>query len=695
MTAHVLRRTHRVLLAALCGFLATPLAAQDSAAPTPLTPEDVARLAMATNVELSPDGRLIAYTRSVQRRLFDEEDGPAWSHLHVVDLEGRDRPFVTGEVNVSSIRWTPDGRGIAFLAKRGKDEHTALYVIPVDGGEARRVRAYKEDIPGYALSPDGKRVAFIATEPESKERKERKEKGFKAEVFEEEDRPVRVFIAPLDDADAEASPLDLPGTPSELHWCPTAPRIAVALAPTPSVDDELMNRRLRVFDVDGGALVAKFDNPGKLGRVRWSPDGKRLAIISGEDIHDPAEGRLMIATLADGSLRDILPNYEGHVESIAWQNDETVMYLGDEGVHTVFAKINADGTGRKTIVPAERPMRGLSLSADGLAAAVVSSGAAHPSEVFVMGHGDPTPRRLTDHNPWLAQRRFAKQEVIAYRARDGLELQGILIRPLDEQPGTRYPLILSVHGGPEAHEQDGWLTSYGDPGQVGAARGFAVFNVNYRGSTGRGVAFSKLSQGDFAGKEFDDLVDGVDHLIAAGVADRERVGITGGSYGGYATAWCTTRYSERFAAGVMFVGLSDMISDFNTSDIPQEAYLVHLRRYPWDDWQLFLERSPIFHAEKARTPLLIMHGTGDTRVDTSQSLEMFRVLKTLGKTPVRFVTYPGEGHGNRRAAARYDYSLRMLRWFEHYLKGPGGPPPPTEIEYPAEPAPTREEEQQP
>jgi dipeptidyl aminopeptidase/acylaminoacyl peptidase len=213
----------------------------------------------------------------------------------------------------------------------------------------------------------------------------------------------------------------------------------------------------------------------------------------------------------------------------------------------------------------------------------------------------------------------------------------------------------------------------------------AVFYPNYRGSTGRGVEFSKLDHGDPAGKEFDDIVDGVDHLVASGLVDKDKVGITGGSYGGYASAWGATYYTERFAASVMFVGISDAVSKIGTTDIPEEMYLVHHRLRPWENWDLFLKRSPIYYVEQARTPTLILGGKDDTRVSPSQSLELYRLLKLVGKAPTRLVQYPGEGHGNRRAASRYDYNLRMIRWMEHYLKGPGGELPPADIDYPLEP----------
>lgn len=215
------------------------------------------------------------------------------------------------------------------------------------------------------------------------------------------------------------------------------------------------------------------------------------------------------------------------------------------------------------------------------------------------------------------------------------------------------------------------MTGYSDPGQIAAAQGYFVFYPNYRGSTGRGEDFAKSSQGDLAGTEFDDIVDGVDELVSVGLVDETKVGVTGGSYGGYATGWMATRYTDKFAAGVMFVGISNNISKWGTSDIPEELYLVHARERIWNDYQDFLERSPIYYAGQTGTPLLIMHGKEDTRVDPSQSYEMYRHIKTRTDTPVRLVLYPGEGHGNVNATARYDYNLRMMRWFNTYLKGEG------------------------
>ena len=647
-----------------------------------LTVYDVARIRLVTSVKISPSGRFIAYTLSVPRRPGIDEDGPAWSELHVVDTEGSSRPFVTGEINVAKIDWTPDGKAISFLAKRNEEKNRSLYVIPVDGGEARRLIEHSTSISAYDWHPSGKQIAFLATEPEEEELKKLKKKGFKAEIYEENLRNLKVWMAALPLGENKPKSLPLEGSASELHWGPKAERLVVALAPTPLIDDDFMNRRLHIIAPRDGKVLLKINNPGKLGPVRWSPDGSNLAFCSGEDIHDPSPGRLMVASTRTGDFRGIMSDYLPDINRIDWQDAETILFWGEEGCHTAHGSVSSTGADRDAHSRVELPIvRSASLASDAKTFAIAGSTPSHPTEVFLLGTDNPAPRRLTNSNPWLKDKRLAKQEVIQYTARDGESIEGVLIHPLDAEPGQRYPLILMVHGGPESHVANGWRTRYVYPGQVAAARGFAVLFPNYRGSTGRGVPFAKAHQADYAGKEFNDLIDGVDYLIEKGLVDEDKVGVTGGSYGGFASAWCATYHTKRFAASVMFVGISDQISKSGTTDIANEMFLVHARKRPWDDWQFFLKRSPIYYVEQARTPILILHGKEDPRVHPSQSMELYRHLKILGKTPARLVFYPGEGHGNRKAAARLDYNIRMLRWMEHYLKGPGGDPPPNRIDY--------------
>jgi dipeptidyl aminopeptidase/acylaminoacyl peptidase len=657
------------------------------------TPQHVAKLRFVTTVAIAPDGARIAYVLSVPRDLPREKDGPAWSELHLVDTDGKSTPFITGPVTVDAIAWTPDGEAISFLAKRDKDEHRALYVISARGGEARRVLTHGADITGYSWAPDGKRVAFLATEPPPAARKQQQDQGFNQEIYEEDVRPVRVWIAHLGGA-GPPRPLELTGSASELRWSPAGDKLAVALAPTPLVDAQLMFRKVHVVDLKTRQAI-NLKNPGKMGQLTWAPDGRRLAFVSGRDAHDPREGQVWV--YQDGSKGwtrvESRPGPAGkasadkdHVETIAWVGPRRLACQVATGVFTSVRELNftdpVAGGGQELIPAGDGPILGHVSAAPATGAlAFTGSTPRHPPEVYFRGPHDKAPRRLTESNPWLKDMAFAPQEVMTYQARDGLRLEGVLVRPLGEEKGRRYPLVLTVHGGPEAHISHGWVTLYHALGQVGAARGFAVFYPNYRGSTGRGVEFSMLGQGQAAGKEFDDLVDGVDHLVKTGLVDKAKVGITGGSYGGYATAWGSTYYSDRFAAGVMFVGISDCVSKVGTTDIPWEMYLVHHGKWLWQDWDYFVKSSPIYHLDKAKTPLLILHGKVDPRVHPSQSLELYRHLKVRGKAPVRLVLYPGEGHGNRRAASRLDYNLRLLQWMEHYLKGPGGAPPPYELEY--------------
>jgi dipeptidyl aminopeptidase/acylaminoacyl peptidase len=649
-----------------------------------MTPELVADLRSVASAVVSPSGTHVAYQLVVPRRPFVDEDGPAWAELHVLDLAtGKTHPFVTGRVNVSSLQWMPEGSAIAYLAKREGDEARALYAIPLAGGESRKLLEHAGGISAYSFSPDGSHVAFLSKEEPDPRKKELEGKGFKAEIFEEELLYTRLWIASLPAGSARR--LEVDGHLSNVLWSPAGERIVVTVAPTPLVDDSYMERRIRVVDSRTGEVVGRIDNPGKLGQIVWSPDGSRIAFISAEDINDPLQGRLMVVAAQGGQPTDLLPGYLGHIAGVAWRDERTLVYTADEDLHTRVGEIGVDGDGLRTLVaPGGSILHGLTVSRDGRILAFTGDSPAHPDEVFVSSEEGAEPRRMTDSNPWLADLALAPQEEVTWRGRDGLELRGLLIRPLSEEPGRRYPLVVQVHGGPESRYDDGWLSGYSAPGQVAAARGMAVFYPNYRASTGRGVEFSKLDHGDMGGKEFDDIVDGVDHLIESGLVDPDRVGVTGGSYGGYATGWLTTRYSERFAAGVMFVGISNQISKVGTSDIPNEMFLVHNRMRPWEDWQLFLERSPVYWAGNSRTPLLILAGKDDPRVHPAQSLEMYRYLRLRGGAPVRLVFYPGEGHGNAKAAARYDYSLRALRWLEHYLSGPGGDKPPAQMQYPLE-----------
>ncbi|UCD64663.1 MAG: S9 family peptidase [Candidatus Zixiibacteriota bacterium] len=673
----------RALLPALMVLMAaTMLGVSPAARADVFTPEHLARLRYISEATVSPDGKTVAYTLVVPRNPMAEDDGSAWRELHVTDLSGRSRPFVTGKVRVSAIEWTPDGKLISYLAERNEDTVKNFYVIPADGGESRKIYGGDAGIKEYSWAPDSRRVAVVAKDCLPDAICELRKKGFDQEVYEEDWRHNKVWLYDISTPEVAAQALDLPGTAGSISWSPDGKRLAMTIVATPLIDDWYMYRDVAVVDIASQKVEHTFDMPGKLGGLSWSPDGARLAIIAGADINDPSAGELLVADIKGKTLKPVIADFDGHVRDVAWLDNKTILYRASEHVWATAGKVDINSLEREVLLgPGQPILERMRLSRDGQTVAFVASTPKHDSEAFVWKVGKGKPVRLTDSNPWLNDIQLAEQEVIEFTARDGLKLEGILIRPLNQEAGRTCPLILSVHGGPESNHVNGWLTWYSAPGQIAAARGFAVFYPNYRGSTGRGVEFSKMGQADYAGGEFNDLVDAVEHLVSTGLVDRERVGVTGRSYGGYATAWASTALSEHFAAGVMGVGVSDLISKFGTTDIPREMYLVHARRWPWDHWQWYAERSPIYHAQKHRTPLLILVGEDDTRVHPSQSMEMYRYLKTLDNAPVRLVFYQDEGHGTGKAAARYDANLRMLRWLEHYLTGPGNEPPPYQLDY--------------
>jgi dipeptidyl aminopeptidase/acylaminoacyl peptidase len=652
-----------------------------------IQPWQVALTRSVSEIAYSPDGQHLAYTLMVPRKPIEDDNGPAFHELYVLPPTGEALPFVTGKVDVEDIAWRNDHE-LAFLDQREGDEHKGLYAISVRGGEARKLVDHESAISAFAFSPNGQSVAFLAKEEKAKERKELEKKGFDQQVYEEDVLFTRLFVADLSALarDAKAEPREVPvkGSVRAVEWSPDGERLMITVTPTPLIDDSYTRIKINVLDLEGD-LAAAIDNPGKLDQVSWSPDGKHLAMISAQDLNDPAPGRLMVVPSGGGALRDLLPGVEGHVSAFAWEDDDTLVYAVDLGTETELGHVDLTaGASARTVSPrGDLVVRGVEASPRGGTAAVLAESPRHPAELFTLDLASGATTRRTNSNPWLDTVRLARQETITYKARDGVALEGVLVYPLDYREGQRYPLIMVVHGGPESHFRNGWVTSYSNPGQLGAARGFAVFYPNYRGSTGRGVAFSKASQAAAAKEEFDDLIDALDHLIASGLVDRDKVGITGGSYGGYASAWATTYYSDRFAAAIPFVGISDAISKMGTTDIPQEMYDVHHRKWLWEDWDYFRDASPIFYAKRNRTPTLILHGKDDPRVHPSQSLELYRILELLDQAPVRLVLYPGEGHGNTKAAARFDYMLRTVQWMEHYLKGPGGEPPAIDIDYAA------------
>lgn len=653
-----------------CALAATLLATASLAAQAqarPMTAEDVAKLESVGTIAVSPDGSRIAYTTASLPDVTDgEENGTTRERLKLAYAANNARDFLPDDMDVAGIAFSPDGRMISFVWA-DDDEDRAVWGIPIDGGAQRKLAAVKDaNVRSFAWSPDGSTIWMLASSAKDEARDKQAKAGFNAIVYEEEARLNRLFSARVGtEVDGEPKAVEIPGYVSAFKVTPGGRTAVVESAPTPQIDDAYTSKRAHVVDLTNGRLVRVVETPGKLGDIEVSPDGNQLSMIAGVDINDPADTTLHLVDVASGSYRALNGGAPEAAVDAEWLADGRLAAVIHKGAQSALRIYNADGSVAEEHDGGELILTSVESGGDTLA--FEANAPRHPTELFVWQNG--AFQRWTQHNPWLSEIDFGQQRTFTYAARDGQQVEGVLIEPVGGAPRGGAPLILNVHGGPEAHDSNGWQTAYSKPGQVAAGQGYAVFLPNYRGSTGYGTEFAKQHQGRYTDPEFTDLVDAKRALVAEGIADADRTGITGGSYGGYATGWASTALSEEFAAGVMFVGISNQISKFGTTDIPYEMYNVHARAWPWDDWQKMLEVSPIYHVDKANTPLLIMHGAEDTRVAPSQSYELYRSIKVRKpELPVRLVLYPGEGHGNTRAAARYDYNLRMMDWFDTYLK---------------------------
>jgi dipeptidyl aminopeptidase/acylaminoacyl peptidase len=634
-----------------------------------LTPDDLFKIKNVNETIFSPDGKMIAYTLSVPRPL-NEEPGSNYSNLFVYNIEEQENVgLLANQVTVSSIQWDSESERIYFLAKLGEQKSNQIYYVDADGGSPKLVTNEISDVLAFKISPDGKNIAFVRLEEKSKGKQQMLSKGFDAEIYEEEFQHRNLYLMNLKDKTVKQ--LTTASSVFEFEWSPDSKNIAAAIADKNLVDDSYMFKRLYVIDTETALKYKLVDNPGKLTQFSFSPDGTKLAFVSASSVNDAVSGSLFICEVPNtkqfSQLRNYTEGFEGSVIMVKWKDDNTLLFSSEEGVDITLREQKIDQKQSRLIID---PGRVVFRNFDFINNMICFAGntKSHPNELFLFNTETSEITKLTNHNNWLENVKLAKQEMIEYSAKDGLKIQGVLIYPLNYEQGKKYPLITYIHGGPEAAVQNGWETSYGSWGQFAAAKDYFVFMPNYRASSGRGVEFTMAGFGDLAGKEFEDVIDGIDFLIQKGFVDKNKVGIGGGSYGGYFSAWAATKYTDRFAASVVFVGISNQISKRNTTDIPYEDYYVHWGFWTHENEQLVWERSPVRYAHQSKTPTLILHGKEDPRVHPSQSLELYRALKLHGKAPVRLVFYPGQGHGNSKNTSRYDFLVRTLEWFDYYLK---------------------------
>lgn len=630
---------------------------------------DIFKIKRTNQVLTSPNGEYTAFTLIVPRP-FSDEPGSDYSELHLISVSNNKTiGLIVGKVSVNSLSWGKNSDYIFFRKKDDETKKTQVFKINIDTKEITRITENETSVLQYGLSNDNNFMAFTAEDKVEVDEKLIK-MGFNQYIYEENIPNKDLYLMNLEKK--EIAKLTNGVSVNNFIWSDDGKKIAAAIAEKNLIDYEYMFTRLKLIEVETKKQTNIVNNPGKLGMFKFNGDASKIAFISAVDTNDSVDGALFVQDLQNPKdfyqLKNYSKDFNGHVIYFDWIDNENILYASEEEVDITLRKLDLTSDKEELILePGILAFSSFSISDEFLM--ISGSTPNYPNEVHSFNLKSKKIEKLTNHNQWLNDKNLAKQVKIEYNAKDGLRITGILIYPIDFKEGKKYPLITYIHGGPEAAEINGWQTYYSRWGQVAAGRGYFVFIPNYRASTGRGYKYVLEGFGDLAGKEFDDVIDGIDYLIEKGYVDKNKVGIGGGSYGGYFSAWAATKHSERFAASVCFVGIGNQISKKLTTDIPWEDYYVHWGLWTHENVDLVYDRSPVKWAHQSNTPLLILAGADDPRVHPSQSLELYRAVKLFGKAPVRLVFYPGEGHGNSRNPARLDYALRTMQWFDFYLKG--------------------------
>jgi dipeptidyl aminopeptidase/acylaminoacyl peptidase len=617
----------------------------------------------------SPDGRWVAFTGSLWEKL---EGGPK-ARICLVPLgqEGGARAVSSGPEHDAGPRWSPDARRLSFVSDRREKGRMQLYVLSVDGlGEAEALPEIDGTIEEHGWSPDGSRILVLAAglhadsagaEGSGALESEKDLPEWTPRVDSWEDRQVRRRLWLVDVASGEVRALtrdDL--NVWEADWCGAGNVVAVA-SDDPG-ESSWYTAPLVLIDTETGEdrVIAKSDV--QFGYAVGAPDGSRVAAIEAPcSDRQLVSGRAIVVDVESGASRVVEFN-DADITWLGWRPDGRLAYAGLRRGDTAFGHIDP-GTGERTEawsteegVGAWAPYAAV-LGTDGFA--FVRQGFDRPLEVAVVEGGvDRTLASFRHEGHDHARSVVGRAERVTWTAPDGLEIDGFLLAPAGDGP---HPLILQIHGGPVWSYQEwfprpslAWLVS----------RGYAVLMPNPRGSTGRGRAFLEAVIGDMGGEDARDDLAGVDALIERGDVDPERIGVTGGSYGGYMSCWLPV-LDQRFKAAVAISPVTDYYSQHWNSNIGAwDSWFLGGR--PEDGAEQYRERSPVFFADRVTTPTLLTAGTEDRCTPAGQAMEFYRALHARG-VPVEVAIYPGEGHGVRKFPAYLDLTTRTTAWFERFM----------------------------
>ena len=613
-----------------------------------LTPEAFLELRSLQDPQFSPDGSLAAFVVNEPRT-----EEKRTRHIWIYEKEkNASRQLTYSGKSETSPRWSSDGKQMVFLSNRDGEEQQ-IYLLRMQGGEAVQLTNGKASVSEVAWSPDGKSIAFLAPDPKTElEEKKIKEKD-DAHILDREDKQARLRV--IDLATKKERVLTEPTWRVEdLAWMPDGQSIVVQATNHPFSDR--FTDRLYSVTVQDGKIREMLATTGPFANLRISPDGKFVAIIgSREDGPEPSD--LLILPVGLGVAKNLTgASLDREVNHFEWAKDGSIVAVYAEGFKSKFTTYLGEGERKALPDPPVNP-GAFSLSATG-EIAFVGETTTTMQELWLVDANGKT-EQVSHVNDGFRQYAIVPQDYYRYKSFDGLEIEAALLKPANFDRKATYPTIVLIHGGPTGN----WEDNIDAWGQLLVERGYLVMYPNIRGSVGYGQAFVVMNRGDWGGGDFKDVMAGVEDLIVKGMADPERLGIGGWSYGGYMAEWAVTQ-TQRFKAAVSGAGMANLISEFGTEAGP--AYDEWFWGVPYEKPEGFLNASPFLYVRNAKTPTLILQGEDDTVDPEGQSQELYRGLKRYG-VESELVLYPREPHGFQEAKHRVDVQKRVVAWFDGHL----------------------------
>ena len=582
------------------------------------------------------------------------------------------------EKSSNNPQWSPDGKWIAFTSSRGaaapgqSAPRNQVWRIRVDGGEAEQLTEAKAGVSDFRWSPDGKWIGYTMTDPKS----EQEEKDDKARndmrVVDENVKKSKLWVIPLakdEKGKREARQLtkddfDISGG---WDWSPDGKTIVFAHRPTPLADDWTKSD-ISLVDVASATIRPLVHTRAAEFSPFYSPDGQWIAYQLSDD--PPTWGGtawIAVVPASGGPSKKLAATYDEQPNTIDWSADGKWIYFTEtHGTVTHLSAMPVEGGTPKVLNPDEKGIFGASLNSTRTAFGLNWQTWDKPPEAFVTPVGRWAPVQVSRANADAPQHPLGRTEVVRWKSKDGMEIEGLLTYPVGYEKGKRYPMVLIIHGGPAGVFTQNYLAARSVyPVATYAAQGWAVLMCNIRGSSGYGKTFRHANYKDWGGMDYQDLMTGVDNVIAMGVADPARLGVSGWSYGGFMTSWVITQTS-RFKAASIGAPVTNLMSFTSTTDIPSFIPDYFGGEF-WNNPEIYAKHSPMFNIKGASTPSLILQGESDIRVPISQGYELYNALKRQG-TPAKMVTYPRQPHGLNEPRHVLDAAKRNVEWFALYLK---------------------------